>query len=108
MNRMSLVVGLLLVFGSLACLQDKAHGQMFGVELHNTTMPASAGMGGASIARPQDLTSAVNANPASLTQFRGTQFLFGGTWIEPTFNLGHAAAGLPMQIFESAQIQGRR
>ncbi len=50
-------------------------------------MPASGGMGGVSIARPQDLTSAVNANPASLTQFRGTQFSFGGGWAEPTFNM---------------------
>jgi long-chain fatty acid transport protein len=61
--------------------------QTFGVELHNTLMPAAGGMGGASIAQPQDLTSAINANPATLTQFQGTQFLFGGGWAEPTFNL---------------------
>ena len=54
-----------------------AYGQSFGVELHNTLMPASGGMGGASVARPQDLTSAINANPATLTQFQGTQFMFG-------------------------------
>ncbi len=64
-----------------------ASGQSFGVELHNTLMPASGGMGGVSIARPQDLTSAMNANPAALTQFRGTQFAFGGGWAESTFNL---------------------
>jgi long-chain fatty acid transport protein len=64
-----------------------AHAQTFGVELHNTVMPAAGGMGGVSIAQPQDLTSAVNGNPAALTQFRGTQFLFGGAWVEPTFNL---------------------
>ena len=61
--------------------------QSLGVELHNSLMPASGGMGGVSIARPQDLTSAVNANPATLTQFQGTQFTFGGGWAEPTFNL---------------------
>lgn len=61
-------------------------GQSFGVELQNTLMPASGGMAGTSIARPQDLTSALNGNPASLTQFKGTQFLFGGAWAEPTFN----------------------
>ncbi len=70
----------------LACTTS-ARAQSFGVELHNTLMPASGGMGGVSIARPQDLTSAINANPASLTQFQGTQFLFGGAWAEPTFNL---------------------
>jgi len=68
-------------------IAGEALGQSFGVELHNTLMPASGGMGGVSIARPQDLTSALNANPAALTQFRGTQFCFGGAWAEPTFNL---------------------
>lgn len=62
-------------------------GQTLGVELHNSLMPASGGMGGVSISRPQDLTSAINANPATLSQFQGTQFLFGGAWAEPTFNL---------------------
>jgi long-chain fatty acid transport protein len=63
-----------------------ANAQSFGVELHNTMMSASGGMGGVSIARPQDLTGAINANPAALTPFRGTQFTFGGGWAEPTFN----------------------
>ena len=56
------------------------HAQTFGVEAHNTLMPASGGMGGVSIAMPQDLVSAVNGNPATLTQFYGTQFIFGGAW----------------------------
>lgn len=74
---------LLLSFG----VAEQVFGQTFGVELHNTLMPASGGMGGVSIARPQDLASAMNANPAALTQFRGTQFTFGGGWAESTFNL---------------------
>lgn len=82
----SLLLCLSLVFCTLSISQS-AIGQTFGVELHNTMMPASGGMGGVSIARPQDLTSAINANPAALTQFRGTQFAFGGGWAEPTFNL---------------------
>ena len=57
----------------------KVNAQTFGVELHNTLMPAAGGMGGVSIAQPQDLTSAINGNPAAVTQFEGTQFLFGGT-----------------------------
>ena len=44
-------------------------------------------MGGASIARPQDATSALNANPASLSQFHGTQFVFSGSWAEPTYDM---------------------
>jgi long-chain fatty acid transport protein len=73
--------------GLVGCLSRAAQAQTFGVEAHNTLMPASGGMAGASIARPQDLTSAINGNPASITQFGGTQFLFGGAWAEPTFNL---------------------
>ncbi|MCY2975473.1 MAG: hypothetical protein NTW52_12495 [Planctomycetota bacterium] len=64
-----------------------ANAQTFGVELHNTLMPASGGMGGVSIARPQDILSGINANPSSLTQFKGTQFIFSGAWAEATFNL---------------------
>lgn len=70
---------------------QRAYGQSFGIETHNTLMPSSGGMAGASIARPQDLTSAINANPASLSQFQGTQFLFGGAWVEPTFNMTQTA-----------------
>lgn len=64
-----------------------ASAQTFGIELHNSLMPASGGMGGASIAQPQDLQSAINGNPASLTQFRGTQFSFSGAWAEPTYDV---------------------
>jgi long-chain fatty acid transport protein len=64
-----------------------AKAQSFGPELNNTLLPASGGMAGTSIAQPQDLTSALNGNPAALTQFRGTQFIFGGAWAEPTYNL---------------------
>ena len=70
------------------------YAQNFGVELLNNVMPASGGMAGASIASPQDVQSAINGNPATLTQFRGTQVGFGGTWIEPTYNLTVADPGL--------------
>ena len=68
-------------------ISASARAQSFGVELHNTLMPVAGGMGGASIALPQDLTSGIAGNPATLTQFPGTQFLFGGAWAEPTFVL---------------------
>ncbi len=38
-------------------------------------------MAGASIARPQDVPSAVNANPATLAQFLGTQFTMSGACV---------------------------
>lgn len=72
------------------------HAQSFGVEVFNNLMPASGGMAGASIALPQDVQSAINGNPATLTQYRGTQFGLGGAWIEPTYNLSVAGQGLPL------------
>jgi long-chain fatty acid transport protein len=81
---------ILVCLGSAILLVRSAEislGQTFGVELHNTLMPASGGMGGVSIARPQDLISGINANPATMTQFQGTQFAFSGAWAEPTINL---------------------
>ena len=81
------VCSLIVAVASCLGLAAETLGQPFGTELQNTMMPASGGMGGASIARPQDLTSAINGNPASLTQFHGTQFSFGGGWAEPTFNM---------------------
>lgn len=75
--------------------EQTAFCQTFGVELHNNLMPASGGMGGVSIANPQDLTSAINGNPATLSRFRGTQFLFGSSWAEPTFNMSQSQA-LPL------------
>jgi long-chain fatty acid transport protein len=79
-------VSLLAIAITFGCLRG-VQAQSFGVELQNTLMPASGGMAGTSIARPQDLTSALNGNPAALTQFQGTQFIFGGGWAEPTFNM---------------------
>src|SRR5438128_1048467 len=64
----------LAIYGWLALIANSAQAQGFGVESHNTLMPASGGMAGTSIARPQDLTSSMNANAATLTQFKGTQF----------------------------------
>ena len=70
------------------------HAQSFGVELHNTLMPASGGMGGVSISRPQDLLSAINGNPSTMTQYRGTQFTFGGGWAHASYDLAHTGNGL--------------
>jgi long-chain fatty acid transport protein len=63
--------------------------QSIGIELHNTLMPASGAMGGASLATPQDIQSAVYANPATLSQFHGTTFSFSGGWVEATYNLSY-------------------
>ena len=69
----------------------QAHAQSFGAELHATMTPAAGGMGGVSVAQPQDLQAALTGNPATLTQFRGTQFSFGGGWAEATINVDNDA-----------------
>jgi len=77
----------LILSASLVALGREACAQSFGIELHNTLMPASGGMAGASIARPQDHLSAINGNPATLVDFGGTHFAFGGAWAEATYNI---------------------
>lgn len=67
-----------------------AHAQTFGIELHNNLMPASGGMAGTSLSRPQDLQSAINGNPATLRQFQGTQFSFGGAWADANYKVSQA------------------
>jgi long-chain fatty acid transport protein len=55
-------------------------------------MPASGGMAGTSVAAPQDFLSAINANPAALTQYKGTHFTIGGAFAEATVDLEQKAA----------------
>lgn len=71
----------------IAAIATPAHAQSYGIELQNTLMPASGAMAGTSLARPQDNLSAINGNPATLTQYHGTQFAFGGAWAEGTYNI---------------------
>ncbi|TWT32431.1 Outer membrane protein transport protein (OMPP1/FadL/TodX) [Posidoniimonas corsicana] len=78
-----------------ACFAQSASAQSFGVELHGTVTPAAGGMGGVSIAQPQDVQSTLTGNPATLSRFRGTQFSVGAGWVEPTINLDNDAT-LPL------------
>jgi long-chain fatty acid transport protein len=85
----------------------QAGAQTFGVELRANMMPASGAMGGASIARPQDLQSCLMNNPATLTQKRGTQFSFSGGWVEPTMNIDNDA-NLPFADVAPFQAKSSR
>jgi long-chain fatty acid transport protein len=88
-----------------------AYGQGYGTDLQNVLAPASGGMAGVSTARPQDVPSAIFGNPATLTQFQGTQFTFGGAWVEgyPTItnngDLNTANPGVPFSVTSRAQGQ---
>ena len=57
-------------------------GQGYGTDTKNVLAPAAGGMAGVSVAEPQDVPAAIFGNPASMTQFHGTQFTLGGAWVE--------------------------
>ncbi|MEM1069010.1 MAG: hypothetical protein AAGG48_05475 [Planctomycetota bacterium] len=101
MTRILSTVTLLLLLALI--MPSAAHGQAFGVMLQNNLMPASGGMGGVSIARPQDIQSALGGNPATLAQQKGTKFSFSGAWVEPTINMDHdtTIAAASITPFES-------
>jgi long-chain fatty acid transport protein len=94
--RSFLTVAVFLSIGATLC--GEAHGQAFGVSLQANMMPASGAMGGAGIARPQDVQSTLALNPATLSQKKGTQFSFGGGWVEPTVNMDNDATIVPANI----------
>jgi long-chain fatty acid transport protein len=56
----------------------------FGTDLNNNMLPATGGMGGASVARTVEPAAAVFGNPATLTEYnKGTSFTFGATYLDP-------------------------
>lgn len=63
-----------------------------GSEMDMGLMPASGGMEGVGIVRPQDNVAMVFGNPASLTQLKG-QFgaTFGGSYVSPNLKLNGIA-----------------
>lgn len=63
--------------------------QTYGVDLHNLAQPASGGMAGVSLARPQDAPSALFGNPSTMSQFEGTVVTTGLNWLQPTVYATH-------------------
>ncbi len=64
-------------FGIILSSSRFAWGQGYGSDTQNVLTPAAGGMAGVSLAMPQDVPAAVFGNPATLTQFRGSQFTMG-------------------------------
>ena len=93
--RKTLAIVVALACHVIVLAPQKSFGQAFGVELQASVLPASGGMGGAGIARPQELQTSLALNPATLSQMKGTQFSFGGALVEPTINLDNAATIIP-------------
>jgi long-chain fatty acid transport protein len=78
----------------------------YGSDTQKVLTPAVGGMAGVSLAEPQDVPAALFGNPATLTQFRGTQFTLGGMWVEgyPTVtNNGSLNGGVPFSATSRTQ-----
>jgi len=71
--------GLALFFASTAALATSA-----GTDLNLTTKARAGGMAGAAYTMPQEPSAAVFGNPATLTQFKGTNFNFGASLMSIT------------------------
>lgn len=88
----------------LQALPQSAIGQGYGTDTQNVLTPAAGGMAGVSLALPQDVPAAIFGNPATLTQFHGTQFNLGGAWVEgyPTItnngSLNTTSPGTPFSV----------
>jgi long-chain fatty acid transport protein len=54
---------------------------------------ASGGMAGAAYTRPQEASAAVFGNPATMTQFGGTNFNFGAAYLVPELEVTQTGAG---------------
>ena len=85
--RYERLVWLVLFAASVGAGSNAALGQTYGIDFRNTLMPASGGMAGTSVASPQDFLSAINGNPAALSQYEGTHFTLGGAFAEATVDL---------------------
>ena len=82
-------------FGIILSSSRFAWGQGYGSDTQNVLTPAAGGMAGVSLAMPQDVPAAIFGNPATLTQFRGSQFTMGGAWVEgyPTVTSSNPPGG---------------
>ena len=80
----------ILVAAIAALFIPAAQATTFGTDVNNTVLPATGGMGGASIAHTVEGAAAVFGNPANLTQYKeGTTFTFGATFFDPEIEVDH-------------------
>ncbi|MFQ5535081.1 MAG: OmpP1/FadL family transporter [Sphingomonadales bacterium] len=77
-------LGVFVGLAAIGLATGAAQAGPMGSELDLGMTPASGGMEGVGIARPQDNTSMLFGNPATLTQLKGaTSFTFGGSYVSP-------------------------
>ena len=80
----------ILVAAITALFIPVAQATTYGTDVNNSSMPATGGMAGASVARTVEGAAAVFGNPANLTQYKeGTTFTFGATFLDPKIKVDH-------------------
>lgn len=80
----------ILVAAIAALFIPAAQATTFGTDVNNSVLPATGGMGGASVARTVEGAAAVFGNPANLTQYKeGTTFTFGASFFDPEIEVDH-------------------
>jgi len=95
---------LAVLIGTLASSSIASAGT-FGTDLNNNMLPATGGMGGASVARTVEPAAAVFGNPATLTEYnKGTSFTFGATFFDPDLVAEHdgSVTGTPWKATSNA------
>jgi long-chain fatty acid transport protein len=93
---------LAIVIAALAASSTAVVAGTNGTDLNNNLLPATGGMGGASVARTVEPAAAVFGNPANLTQYNeGTSFTFGATYFD------HNVEGNASAAFGGADIKSQ-
>ncbi len=91
-----LATGTLAAFLALALAPAGGEAAPRGSEFDTTLGPASGGMEGVAVARPQDAIGMLFANPATLTQLGArNEFLLGAAFVSPDLD----ASGPPTDLF---------
>lgn len=78
------------MLATLVVMPSTVFAANYGTDLNNTMLPATGGMGGASVARTVEGAAAVFGNPATLTEYNeGTTVAFGATYYRNDVRVRH-------------------
>lgn len=84
-------------------LSPVAFGLNTGTDLNLSLKPIAGGMAGAAYTRPQEVSSALFGNPATLTQFKGFNFGLGAALLEPVVDSYQSNKGFTNHSHSLAQ-----
>lgn len=78
------ITSILVIGGAFATSGGIAHATNVGTDTNLGYKPAAGAMGGAAYTAPQEASSALFGNPATLTSLKGTTFNFGASYLGVT------------------------